>query len=83
MSFIIDLDEPLTPEQDRRLLAYLRSRFLDEDRWLTVEEVAVMLGCSTRTVEKMRDLGEFSFKKVGGRWRISRHAFDRDLDALG
>ena len=82
MSFIIDLDEPLTPEQDRRLMEYIRERYFDSPRFLSVEEVAVMLNVSAATVAKMRDLGQLSFRKIGGRWRISRHAFDRDLEAL-
>ena len=83
MSFLIDLDEPLTPEQDRRLMEYLRRRYFANPNRLTIVEVAAILRVSAATVHKMRELGQLSFKKVGGKWSISRAAFDRDLDALG
>ncbi|MEM6286599.1 MAG: helix-turn-helix domain-containing protein [Bacteroidota bacterium] len=72
----------MTTEQ-RKAAAITRGLWLDQNRRLTQEDVASMLSVSVRTVEKMRLRGELSFRHLAGRWTISRHDLDRDLDALG
>lgn len=74
--------DAMSPAEKRKAAAIARAVFLDQERRLTMEDVASILNCSVKTVEKMRDLGKLSFKKIAGRWQITRHALDRDLDAL-
>ena len=76
-------DRPLTPAEERKAAAIARGLWLDENRRLTMEDVASILRVSYQKVRTIRDLGQLSFKKIAGRWTISRQAFDRDLDALG
>ena len=49
-----------------------------EPSMLTVDGVAVLLGCSPRTVHRLRDKGRIPQPiRIGGMIRWSRHAFER------
>lgn len=75
-------DRPPTPGELRRTMVYLRAKFLADERRLSPEDVASILGVSYPKVQNMIKLGQLSFQKVGGRLTISRHALDRDLAEL-
>lgn len=80
---VTDPDRPLTPAEVRKAAAIARGLWLDENRRLTLEDVASMLRLSYPKVRTMAGTGELSFRRIGGRLTISRAELDRDLDAMG
>jgi excisionase family DNA binding protein len=49
---------------------------------LTVVEVASILGCSTRTVERLKTSGELGFVKIGRQTRFTRAHVAAYIDTL-
>lgn len=73
---------PLSPAEQRRMMAYDRARFLDENRRLSVEEVSIILQISPNKVRELRDTNVLRFTTVGGKSTISRRALDDYLESL-
>lgn len=58
---------------------------VQEPLWLTIDEVAELLGRHPSTVRKLASRGELPgvLPKVGGQWRINRKTFFEYLDLPG
>jgi len=52
-----------------------------ESPYLTVEETAIYLRCTRRTVEELLLSGRIEAKKIGRRWLITREAIENSLQS--
>jgi excisionase family DNA binding protein len=64
----------VTADRERSLGAYMNST--TEDRWLSVDEIAVYLGIKRDTVYKWIDRKHMPAHKVGSLWKFKKEEID-------